>query len=181
MYFGLMILIAGLAISGVTLFKILSGAAEEKIRQWYGLALAGVFLSLMGLVLTLRGMRDLPKASKIGEVTGQEQKINPVIAQPGETGTQPTATPELQLPSNATDFMRRQMEVAQKFNQEDPNGQYYAKEDFDFFDGQVNLGMDGFDQLIKETITGSPPPEKAGIPKYELWNNFNFNLDVYMR
>jgi len=178
MYIGIVILLIGLALLGYTLSRILSGVSPETTRQWYGLALVGVFLSLGGLVLTLRGMRAptaaIQPATQVAEKPKPPAYLPPPVVQP-----EPVATSEYQPPKGIPELFWRQEQVTRKALQENPNGKIYGKEDFNYFDSQIKLMSNGFDQLVSETITGTPPPEKATMPKIEFWNNFNNNLEVY--
>ena len=181
MYVGIVILLIGLALLGYTLSRILGGISPEKTRQWYGLALVGVFLSLGGLVLTLRGMRAPTagiqppgSATQVVEKPKPPAYIPPPIVQP-----EPMSLSEDRPPKGIPDMFWRQELATRRALKEDPNGKLYGKEDFNYFNSQIKLMSNGFNQLITETITGTPPPEKANMPKIEFWNNFNFNLGVY--
>ncbi|GEM_PF-2444808 len=178
MHIGLPTLIIGLALLGVTLAKFWRGI-EGDARRWYGMALLGVLLSLTGLIFTLRGLKEpvpkpaIPVVEKIPEPTIEPPtELEPVPKPPTPTSPPPT--------ENMTATMKKKRKVREAQLREDPDGESYTEEDFEYFGNQIERIWKGYDLMVEEVIMGTPAPSRAQLPKTTLLNNFAGNLDIWV-
>lgn len=188
LYIGIIALLIGLGLLAGTLIKILGvSSSGGGTRPWYAAALIGAVLSIAGLVLALQGMRkpnsiefsnlvkDTKPASPLSVLSRDDDSLSDT---PSVTKEAKIATKELMI--NASPEVQRQLDAIEKQSKEDPNGPQYSREDFKYFEDQMQLIRNGWDQTIEETITGKPPPEKANLPKTDLWRNFEYNHDIWV-
>jgi len=182
MVLGLAVLMGGLVLLGIILAKTFGLSEDADKRLWYGVALLGVVISLTGLVLTLKALRETPEITAEVTVVKErpvESKNTEVDLEDYLTTVQPSspAAPEKIVTSekNIPRIAKRRREVLAKQLAEDPDGEVYNQEDYQYFKNQMNFIRKGYDQVIEETITGSPPPHKAEMPKSTLWANFEWN------
>jgi len=180
MYIGLIVLVIGLALLGLTLAKVWRGA-EEDMRRWYGVALIGVLLSIAGLFFSLRSLKKPAEAPKIA-ITAPEPAKPPPIPK-----LEPAPKPAEKAPAEDDSSLDHLPELARrrKINlrrqlKEDPDGAIYITKDFKYIEKQIKMIMDGYDQVVNETILGNPPPHKKGWAKTEFWNNFSSNHEIWI-
>ena len=188
MYLGIVLLIVGLGLLGITLAKVFSSDPQSRGRQWYGIALLGAFLSLAGLAVTLYAIKK-PLEGEVDKVAVQEKPLLPEPATEIEPFEPPPASqpkkdeenPEINDKNrNLSPKVRKILERRKKQLEENPNGKPYSKEDYKYFHKQYNKILNGYDQVIHETITGSPPPDKAHISTNKLWKNFSYNHHIWI-